>query len=1087
MDSLLKKGFSVMRYIIFSLLAFTFLFPDVKAGNLIVNGDFELGLYGFEYNQVKVLNSPKIEELSAELPQIDTTQKKDGKQSLCLFSPIEGSVSIGIPEHKLDANSQYEFSVWCKSNRPDIKIMLLESQAGPVPYKWAFSPYFQTKEDWTQLKFTVKTAATDAPAKGFIVYCRMNAGDKVWFDSFSFKKTGDTDDSKPLWQLGVSLDSKGYKFVKGEDVKGKFQVAYSGKLEERGTLSTISEMLGVSNSGDPVLSWYLEDAEGVKHEIAGASCTVRADKALSEIPFSFKTALNGVFKLKAVLKLKDGTRYDLAVAPKFGVVPANMTVKRGELPVDVGVNFSLFGGWTIGIPTDNTDFKFVPCGISADEQMKFMSELGISIIRPWDGGMPFIWHALEPEEGRYNWAPADIYVELVNKYGLEAFPVIGGMSFVYPESEKFSGHRFPDWQKKKAQIVECPLPQFTRKGRKSMLPDKNDWTRMISDLVGRYKGKIRYYEIMNESNLCMSAPDYVKYMELAWNAAKKADSDVKLVGIGATGDLEGNILSYMRETLKDGAAKYCDYISFHAYDGLLEDSRVPGEKMIQEIKRFMKESGCPEKELWMTELYYLNPKSNNGGSNHEFGPVFHPGYLIRRYLLDASAGVKASICVPGSYMIASTLHDGAFDRYKYSAPLKTKFVPSELYIASASFAYLLNHTEFTGKDELPLQCRAYRFYGKDKAVAAVFGLKMEENENVLTFKEIPSGIEFLDLFANPMEAQFKDGLYRLPVGPVPFYVKSKNSELLESFIKTLVPAARNPVKVLGVRNILDRDGNAQIAVQLVNNRAEKKTLSLEVSSGSAYCTLKESVINCVSLDACTEKIVNVPVKQSEFRGETVPLSFKISGVDDSFNFKLRCNPALKLPSFRKAPDIDGKIDEPEWKDAVSIPLCPSSGNISEKDCSASVKAAYDKENFYLAVTVKDNMIERGADGSLYDKDSIELFFDGKVLSNLDQARLDESPVQLVFAPESGNLSSVLICKNQGIRKSVKWNIRKTQDSYSLELALPFKSLGMNAASGGFGFDIIINDADGKDKKHYLCWSGDTQNWNNRFNFGYLGF
>ena len=1076
-----------MRNILFPLLASSSILASVQAGNLIDNHGFELGLYGYDYNQVKVLPSLKLEELSAELPIIDTTQKKEGKQSLCLSSSIGGSVSFVVPEHKLDSNSQYEFSVWCKSSRADIKIMALESQAGPVPYKWAFSPYFQTKEDWTQLKFSFKTPAGEALAKGFIIYCRINAGDKVWFDDLSLKKLADNEDSLPIWQLGVSLDSNHYKFVKGEEVKGKFELAYSGKLEERGAFTAISETLGFSASADPVLTWYLEDADGVKHEISEASRVVHTDKERIEVPFTIKTESNGVFKLKASLKLKDGKVIDLAVPPKFGVVPANMNLKRGELPVDTGVNFSLYGGWKLGIPNENQDFTFVPSGASADDQMKFMSELGISIIRPWDGGMPFIWHALEPEEGRYNWAPADVYVELANKYGLEAFPVIGGMSFVYPESEKFSGHRFPDWQKKKAQIVECPLPQFTKKGRKSMLPDKSDWTRMINDLVGRYKGKIKYYEIMNEANLCMSASDYVRYMELAWNAAKKADPDVKLVGIGATGDLDGNILSYMRETLKDGAANYCDYISFHAYDGLLEDSRVPGEKMIQEIKSFMKESGCPEKELWMTELYYLNPKSNNGGSNHEFGPVFHPGYLIRRYLLDAAAGVKASICVPGSFMVAPTLHDSAFDRYKYSVPLRSKLVPSELYIASASFAYLLSHTSFAGKDELPLKCRAYRFYGKDKAVAAVFGLKMEEKENVLTFKEIPSGIEFLDLFANPLKPSFKNGVYRLPVGPIPFYLKSKSQKELETFIKTLMPEARNPMRVLGLRNIIDSNGNSMIAVQVANNSSEKKTLSLQVSSASPSCTLKESVISSSVLDGYADKLLMIPVNQQEFHGETLPFSFRISGVDEIFDFKLRTNPTLKVPFCKTSPLIDGKIDDLEWKDAVSIPIRPSSDNVSEKDCSASVKAACDKENFYLAVSIKDNMIERGADGSLYDKDSIELFFDGKVLSNLDQARLDDSPLQLIFAPESGTLSSALSCKNQEVRKSVKWKIRKTQDSYTLEMMLPLKSLGVSADSSGFGFDIIINDADGKEKKHYLRWSGDAQNWNNRFNFGYLGF
>ena len=97
-----------------------------------------------------------------------------------------------------------------------------------------------------------------------------------------------------------------------------------------------------------------------------------------------------------------------------------------------------------------------------------------------------------------------------------------------------------------------------------------------------------------------------------------------------------------------GAGKFSDVISFHSYSSLYEDSPKRGDEVIAKFKKNLAECKL-DVPLWHTELYYLNPLCKGGG-DHETGPIFHAGYLIRRYLVDASQGVRAAILLPASFV-----------------------------------------------------------------------------------------------------------------------------------------------------------------------------------------------------------------------------------------------------------------------------------------------------------------------------------------------------------------------------------------------------------------------------------------------------
>ena len=104
------------------------------------------------------------------------------------------------------------------------------------------------------------------------------------------------------------------------------------------------------------------------------------------------------------------------------------------------------------------------------------------------------------------------------------------------------------------------------------LPPEKAWSDFVYNLVRYCKGRVRYYEIVNEPNLYMTPEDYTRYLKLAYEAAKKADPACRIVGICSTGDLGGRLGDFIEACGKRGAFRSLDILSFHPYSAQLDSS-----------------------------------------------------------------------------------------------------------------------------------------------------------------------------------------------------------------------------------------------------------------------------------------------------------------------------------------------------------------------------------------------------------------------------------------------------------------------------------------------------------------------------------
>ena len=745
--------------------------------NLIKNADLKNGLRDFGFSDA----TPK--ELDVKIEKFS-----DSANALSYSAGEECLGGLNLSEVRVSRDEVYDISFSAKASHP-LQIRLIALANGKSIYRhqlakfdvgteWKTYSYkldmkrFRVLDEWLPLRFekVSKAAArlsfadfrfipqsggADAPNLSVVVDSTKLSSESSFIKKILKKFSSDCVSNAAIFDKNAEVSA---------DITGRnFGAAKRAKLE-----------------------WFVSQKNSGEVMTKGSSEIELSSGDFSE-KFVFNApSKNGLYVLSFSIDGEQSGNVPFAVSPR-------MRVSAGDLPVDLGY-CGVFTNGESGCPTA--------------EEIAYLADSGIVYLRMWDGGNPFNWRVIEPKEGVYNWTVADETVRLAAKNKLQVVPVLGGMFFVYPPEMGLRGHRQADWLYAKSEVVRT-MQGFENQGRKAIKPPLEDWKRMVTAIAERYKGKIKYYEVMNEPNIIWrDFATYYPYLESAHDVLKGIDARNQVVGFSTTGDYGGNINGFFATMLKMGAGKFCDVASFHSYSALFEDTPKSGTAVISQFKKSLLESGV-NVPLWHTELYYINPTSKGGG-DHANGPVFHAGYLIRRYLVDASSGVRASILLPGSTLglrNGSNCKTANFARGRYipyASVEEPEISANERFLVSAVFAKTLYKTKYAGSRELRDGMLAYKFVGKKskKAIAAFFWLGCHlENLNLdrtnlktklvdpldrkpLKLGKLPEGVKVFDVFGNAL-APDSNGDIVVPVSPIPVYVKASDSALLDAFLKTL--------------------------------------------------------------------------------------------------------------------------------------------------------------------------------------------------------------------------------------------------------------------------------------------------------------
>lgn len=212
----------------------------------------------------------------------------------------------------------------------------------------------------------------------------------------------------------------------------------------------------------------------------------------------------------------------------------------------------------------NTHMEREP-GTHLQHNLGTLARCGVKWIRAWWG-----WGMAEKQPGQFDWTEYDRQYADVHNAGMEIMPIL---LRYYPNYEQA-------WAGKVDKIQQPPS-------------DVKQWGSYVEATVKRFQGRVRAWEVWNESSYTMDAKTYAEIMKTTYERAKAADPQARVVGFA------GVPLEFIREVFDTGAASSLEVLSHHSYSQLAHPF-TQQEKLQQDTLAVLKEFNV-DLPVWHTE------------------------------------------------------------------------------------------------------------------------------------------------------------------------------------------------------------------------------------------------------------------------------------------------------------------------------------------------------------------------------------------------------------------------------------------------------------------------------------------------------
>lgn len=400
----------------------------------------------------------------------------------------------------------------------------------------------------------------------------------------------------------------------------------------------------------------------------------------SERRVAFETPRYGCFSLSGTLEGRPVLPAEYAVVHALGAHPG------------AGLFVGLNGGLGGLRPWWETRAWYDTEENAPSDYYRLLRLSGARMLRLWDGNLD--WMELEPEKGAYDWAPLDFVVDHARANGMEPMYVLGGTAFL-KWKDAWKDRIYTNWfvRLNARPARKTGMPTWTE----ALELRDADWTDFARDAVRRYRGRIRYWETVNEPNLQVADVDYyVRLMKLAYETVKREDPAATVVGICSTGDFGGDLGGYIGAVGEKGGFRYLDWMSFHPYSGPTDVTPKTAETQLGEVRRLVEKyrPGCPVLE---DELYFI---CDNGAEKMENrAQNWRASNLARRFVLDFAGGCVGStplhegqIWGAGPEIAGITANLGFFRHRLYA---------NARFVVGNAFAHFLEGGRFLRVPKLP--------------------------------------------------------------------------------------------------------------------------------------------------------------------------------------------------------------------------------------------------------------------------------------------------------------------------------------------------------------------------------------------------
>ena len=455
-----------------------------------------------------------------------------------------------------------------------------------------------------------------------------------------------------------------------------------------------------------------------------------------------------------------------------------------------------------------------------------------------------------PEKRWYNWEQWDRQIDASHKHGLKILATFLST---------------PDWAKK------YPGKDFSHMGWHEV-PIPAEYADFVGKTVGRYKDRIKHWEIWNEaywqgqSSYWGGSPeDYGDIQIAGYAAIKKIDPEAKVLCTSSTGDL-------FQE-------KFVARAGLDTFDINNEHYRV-GYKVNKGLFEWWKDRGM-NKPAWSTEVFsFVQPLFTFENSDKKAAGMW------KIIISDWASGMEKTF-----YWFAEVDCLNDMDLHA------TVFYP-----AFRTLTHRLEGAEYISRDfSLGEGVEAYIFKNNGEMFTVIWAGDIQDSGDGTKSKEVSftvgvPKVKIIDIMDNESEALTENGVLRIKAGYVPFIIKGGDPEAI------LLPTALS----IGPENtfvMVGETSNYEMRFKNIYQTALKGTLSLEgVPPGwKAEPERKDFVLKGLEELVVPVKItpasnaghkiydLKVNAKLEDKKGTSLAASLKVGTVETPFGVNLFAN------------------------------------------------------------------------------------------------------------------------------------------------------------------------------------------------------
>ncbi len=758
----------------------------------------------------------------------------------------------------------------------------------------------------------------------------------------------------------------------------------------------------------------------------GKTCASPASVEPSDnaVTFTLPKLPYGWYELKIRIELDGHLR---TIGRAFAVTPElDLTVSADESPLGITQEFKLKKE---SFDATYTEQLFRACAAAGNRWFRLWTE----------------WDDVEREPGARDWSRMDQVVELARQNGLELYINLAGGNLPWQTSH------------------EPGTPKPTNSYSQYVPRDLGQWSDFVTEFASRYRGKVGYFQVGNESDTKeffqpFSAESYLRFLKAGYEAVKKGNPDAKvgLCGFAAAfGMLDapkmapGARIFGAKEFWDLKPEPYYDIVDCHFYTlGTPNFYWDAHTKTVPKLLDFLKARGEGGKPLWNSETgFQSGVKGERGG--YDPSPMIsdyeQACRLVEWHVQSQSVNVARSF----NYLVTGT-----------SGLFQGDFTPKPSYAASVNLSRMLPGMKFERELPLPNGLFGYSFTGR-KAERRMAVLWCRGGGFPVAVSAAPGApVTKIDLFGNAAELPVVNGVSLVTVDESPLYLVSSQPFEVASFISSKSELSSGP-------------GKAKLRIGLLN--PAQATMRATVGAGFPGAAPAREELTLASGEK--REITLTPQKGGGSPIVDVRITWETNA---TFSMVVPYTPRqlVTLPSGGQA---ELRVDQPtqvkvggETLDNQNHVLSPCKWR-GKADVSAVAKLTRDGNKLSFEIQVTDDQVATVPDRSPWCQDCVELFY----------ALLDDADA----VAERGQLGLRADGKVFPVGKAALPDFQvksaKTVDGYLLSGSFSLPEAALKRHCMLFDFSVDDADTDDAERRTQMVWSGTENNHQNADAYGVL--